>query len=421
MSLKPRPNLTLVAIWLFVAITAVKLGIYLFLVHNGSVAPFVGDNSADHYVPTARRLLNEGRFNGPDSRLNSTIAPLYSGVLAGFMAVAPGSYLVAITCFQMMADLATALVLLWLAKKYLRPAVGLLAGAIWLLYPPEVAISTWVTAETLFTLLVTGSIAVYLSSLEHSSASRSLLAGCALGATTLARATTILLPLLLILPLLWMRSFRRATCVVVAYLIMIAPWAIRNRIVLDDPILVSVGFGAAFLQGSDERLFTIEGKRQYYPEVHADAVRDGILKPSSDHESQIDRWLFRVGLNAYRQRLAQRPLSIIPFESKKFLRLWYATESAGWKGQFVLGFCSLLLAVPGFWQLWKWDPRRSQLAWAGAITIVYFSLLYWVAIPINRYMVPVYPILALAAADWCLGCWRTRPAKTSSLVTQIVS
>jgi 4-amino-4-deoxy-L-arabinose transferase-like glycosyltransferase len=353
--------------------------------------------------------------------MNSTIGPVYSVVLAGFMAVAPRSCFVAVTCFQMLADLATALVLLWLAKKFLRPEAGLLAGTFWLLYPPEVAISTWVTAETLFTLLVICSIALYLSSLEHAGASRSVLTGCALGITTLLRATAILLPFLLILPLLWSRSFRRAACVLAGYAVMIVPWAIRNQIVLNDPIVVSVGFGGAFLQGSDERLFTIEGKREYYPEVHADAVRHGIFKPSSDHESQIDRWLFRVGLNAYKQRLAQRPLSIIPFEFKKFLRLWYATESAGWKGQLVLGLCSLLLAVPGFWQLWKWGPRRSQLAWAGTITIVYFILLYWVVIPINRYMVPVYPILALAAADWCLGWFQNRLARESSKITQMQS
>src|ERR1019366_1868082 len=255
MSLKPRPKLTLIAIWLFVALSVAKIGIYLALVHQGTVAPFVGDNSADHYVPTARRLLTEGRFNGPDSRMNSTIGPVYSVVLAGFMAVAPRSYFVAITCFQMLADLATALVLLWLAKKFLRPEAGLLAGTFWLLYPPEVAISTWVTAETLFTLLVICSIALYLSSLEHAGASRSVLTGCALGITTLLRATAILLPFLLILPLLWSRSFRRAACLVAGYAVMIVPWAIRNQIVLNDPIVVSVGFGAAFLQGSDERLF----------------------------------------------------------------------------------------------------------------------------------------------------------------------
>jgi hypothetical protein len=386
----------------FIAITAIKICAFLVLAAAGTIKPFVGDNSADHYLPSAKRLLTEGRFNGPDSRVNSMVAPAYPVVLAGLMGLTGEGFRTAAVCFQMGADLATALLLFVLAKRFLRWEVGALAGLFWLLYPPQVAISTWVTAETVFTTLVTWSFLAYHSAYENPSGARFVGAGCLQGITTLFRATTVLLPLALALPLLWKRSFRSAACFLLAYAAMIAPWAIRNQVVLNDRILVSVGFGGAFLQGADERLFTIEGKRQFYPEVHADARRNGVVRPASDHESEIDRWLFQVGWNAYKQRMATRPLSIVPFEAKKFLRLWYATEFGRFRSDLILGLCSLPFVLPGVWQLWKWGRMKSPVAMAGAITIGYFILLYWVVIPINRYMLPVYPILFLAASEWWL-------------------
>jgi 4-amino-4-deoxy-L-arabinose transferase-like glycosyltransferase len=399
---KRRSWLSEPAFLLFVALTLAKLLVFLVLVHQGRVAPFVGDNSRDHNLPTAERLLNEGRFNGPDSRTNSSVGPAYPAVIAVFMLVAQSRYLVAVACFQMVADLATAMVLWWMGASYASSKVGVLAGVVWLLYPPEIVMSTWITSETLFTALLMCSVAAFLWSLERCYATRFVLAGILLGATTLCRSTTILLPGVLVLALLWRRPYRRAACFAGGFLVVVCPWAIRNMVVLRDPIPVSVGFGGAFLQGSDERVFTIRGKQTYYPQMYADAAKDGIVKPNTDHESQIDHWLFQIGLHNYRQRLKERPLSIIPFQLKKFLRLWYSTESGGLNGQLILGLCSLPIVLPGLWHLSRGSEVRSQLSIASGIVVLYFILLSSAIDPINRYVLPIYPILSLAGCDWLL-------------------
>jgi hypothetical protein len=262
----------------FAAVTLAKILAFLILVAVGRAAPFIGDNAIDHYIPAAHRLLAEGRFNGPDSRLDSKVPPGYSALLAATMAIAPERFATVTVCLQMLADLATALLLLWIGKSFVGLAEGALAGAVWLLYPPEVALSTWITAETVFTMVFIGSLALVLSSLQSGPERRSLFAGVLLGVATLLRGTPIGIPAMLLPLAIWRRAYRWGALLVIGFVLVVAPWAIRNRIVLNDPIVVAVGFGGAFLQGSDERAFTIEGKHLALPELYGNAAKAGILK-----------------------------------------------------------------------------------------------------------------------------------------------
>ncbi len=383
-----------------VAITIVKIALFVTLFSAGRIAPFSGDNAVDHYIPAAQRLLREGRFNGPDSRLDSKVPPGYSTVLAASMAVAPAKYGVVAVTLQMLADLATALLLFWVGSAFVGALQGAIAGAIWLLYPPEIALSTWITAETLFTTIFIAAVVVLIVSLTKSRASLALLAGVLLGTATLFRGTPVMLCVPLFLLALSRRAYRWYVLVLVGFALVVAPWAIRNRIVLNDPIPVAVGFGSAFLQGSDERVFTIEGKHAVFPELYAHAAQAGIVKPASDHEGGIDSWLFAVGLHRYVERLRDEPLSFVPFVMKKTLLLWFSTESGTFRGQLFLGLCSLPIVLAGLVQLWKWVVAGTTLGMVIGIVCGYFALLHIATLPLNRYMLPVYPLLILGASSW---------------------
>jgi 4-amino-4-deoxy-L-arabinose transferase-like glycosyltransferase len=331
------------------------------------------------------------------------------------MMAAPRNYAAVAVCFQMMADMATAILLCWLGTRFVRSGVGMLAGLIWLLYPPAVAISTWITAETLFTTLLVGGAAAFLLSMATRRALLFLLTGLLFGVANLTRGTTTLVPVLLAAVSVRRRLVSSTAIFLTAFALVFTSWYIRNRVVLDDPIPVSVGFGGAFLQGSDERLFTIEGKHATYPEIYAEAARAGVVKPVTDHESVIDHWLFEVGMNNYRMRLAQRPFSFVTLAIDKFFRLWYSTESGGWKGQLLIGLCSLPVVLPGLWRLARWVRRGSDFALVCGVITVYFIGLHLVTGPLNRYMVPMYPILLLAACDWWLDLWSSQSKEQPSV------
>jgi 4-amino-4-deoxy-L-arabinose transferase-like glycosyltransferase len=400
MPLITRPR---TATLLLVFVALLKIGVFLIAADQDAVAPFVGDNAVAHYLPTAKRLLEQRSFNGPDSRPDSKVPPGYPVILAATMAVSPDNYVAVTVALQILADCVTALVLYVLGRRLISPAVGLFAGLLWSLYPPAVVISTWITAETFYTTILILSYAMLVFSYRNGSTLQSTAAGFLLGLATLFRGTAILLPLLL-LPL-WFRKrqYAQAAGFVLAATCVVAPWTIRNAVVLQDHILVSTGFGSVLMQGSDESVFTSAGKRSEYARMFSEAAEHGIYKPTTPLESQWDNWMGRVGLYNLTVRLKTRPLSFLPFYVTKFLRLWYATESASLRPELLLGLCSILVVPVGILQLFLWRSSHSEFAQSAGVVILYFVALPLVTLPLVRYTLPIYPILILSASGWWLA------------------
>jgi 4-amino-4-deoxy-L-arabinose transferase-like glycosyltransferase len=378
-------------------LTSLKIAIFLALDVRGAVRPFVGDNAKAHYLPIASRLFTEGRFNGPDSRPDSKIPPGYPVVIAIGMGLTQAHILALLVVFQMIFDLGTALIIYWMAGRLGCSTAGFWAGLVWLLFPPEVVISTWITAECMFTFLLVLAIALLLRASENQELGQAAMAGCVLGLATLFRATPLWLPLFFLPIFVWFRRLRVWFAAGVVMACLILPWTLRNWIVLDDFIPVAVGSGSFLLQGSDERFFAGSGKMALYPEVFEAAGQAGIRKPASDHESGIDAWMGRVGLWTYRQRLEKRPLSLLPFLVYKSLRLWYGAENASPAKQFLVGLCSFLVVPAGFWQLWRSRSRKSVATYLLLGCLAYFFLVHVVLLPEVRYVIPIYPLIILSA------------------------
>jgi hypothetical protein len=177
----------------------------------------------------------------------------------------------------------------------------------------------------------------------------------------------------------------------------VAPWTIRNLAVLDDFIPVATGTGSVMLQGSDERFFTGDGKKAYYPAIFQAAIEAGIDKPATDRESKQDEWLGRVGVWVQRRRIAERPMSAIPFFAHKLVRLWYGTETGGFRSQALLGLCAFLVLPAGLWQLWRWRSSQPGVAYVALGSLAYLVLVHTATLPEARYTVPIFPVLMLGA------------------------
>jgi 4-amino-4-deoxy-L-arabinose transferase-like glycosyltransferase len=406
---------------LFACITVLKMGAWMALTHFHKVRPFPGDNATALYIPIAQRMLAEHRFNGPDSRPDSKVPPAYSLTLAGEIAIAPNAYQSLTVALQMLADLATAFILFWTAWRIGQSRVGLWAGCVWLLFPPALAISTWITAETIFTTLFTLGLALLAISFVQGQTRLALAGGVAMGVATLFRGTPLWLPVALVPAAFWSRALRRWLLFAVAMAACVVPWTIRNWIVLHDFIPVAVGSGSVVLMGADERFFTGKGKATYYPETFQAAANAGIRKPADDRESQIDGWLSRVGVWVLSERLKQRPLSAIPFFAHKFVRLWYGTESAAFRQQLFLGFCSLLVVPAGLWQFWKWRKSVPGLSYVFLWTAAYMIAMHIATLPEIRYSFPLFPILILGACQQYFGKRTTAPVLAEDISYQRAS
>ena len=71
---------------LFVRFTFLKMGGWAVLQIRG-VRAFAGDNAATLYIPIAKSMLAEHRFNGPDSRPGSKVPPAYPLLVAAAMGI----------------------------------------------------------------------------------------------------------------------------------------------------------------------------------------------------------------------------------------------------------------------------------------------------------------------------------------------
>jgi 4-amino-4-deoxy-L-arabinose transferase-like glycosyltransferase len=354
------------------------------------------------YLPAADSLFTWDTHNDPATNFYSDQAPGYSVFLALAQGAGPGWHLTVVVCLQMLLDYATAVSLLFLADDRIPLAVGWLAGIIWLLFPPAIVLSTWITAETLFAALLVPSIVILVRSLSSASAARlSFAAGLGLGIATLVRGTTQFLPFALFIiaavPAVSRRVSKCALCLAGTCLVVL-PWTARNVHVLGEPIIVQTGFGAVFLQGSRSEYFTIDGKWKGYELLKREGAVEGIAQPTDAKATSRDRWNLDLGLRNYRVRLRQEPLSLIPFVIHKFTRLWYGVETGTILRQIALGICSLMVVPLAVLQIWRWRRHQPELSLVLALVLVYFIGIHMIGYPEFRYMMPIFPLLIFAAS-----------------------
>jgi 4-amino-4-deoxy-L-arabinose transferase-like glycosyltransferase len=128
-----------------------------------------------------------------------------------------------------------------LAAALLGVRAGLAAMAIAAVYPPLIAAGATLMSEALFVAFVLGAV---LAALRGRRVGWALAAGALAGLAILTRANgaVLLLPLVLAL---WGRPWRSraalaapVACLAAAALV-VAPWSVRNLVVLDAPVLVS--------------------------------------------------------------------------------------------------------------------------------------------------------------------------------------
>jgi 4-amino-4-deoxy-L-arabinose transferase-like glycosyltransferase len=376
--------------------------VLLLLLGAGYVQPYAGNNAEHVYLPAANHILATGAYNDPGTIVYSSQAPGYSFFLAFVHRISSRWYLSFVVCLQILLDYCTALLLSFLGRGLASPLAGWLAGVLWLVFPAAIVISTWITAETLYTTLFVLSMVIWIRSLSpQAGLGPSLLAGLSLGEATLVRGTTQLLPVFLFAVFFFHRVpkyLAKCALLFAGMCLVILPWTVRNLRMLGRPIVVQTGFGAVFLQGSRSEYFTIEGKSENYPILAREAAQEGLIEPADKTAPSLDRWWFNLGLRNYRLRLHREPLSLFPFVIHKFARLWYGVETGTFYKQLILGLCSLAIVPIAVFQIWVWRRGKPVLCLTLSLVLAYFIVLHVIGYPEFRYMFPLFPILLFAAS-----------------------
>lgn len=149
-----------------------------------------------------------------------------------------------------------------LARQLFRDnCAGLVAGALMALWPNLIFHTAAVLTETLFNTLVLAAVLVLVGARwtgGHLSTRRLVVFGVVLALASLVRPISILVvPALAVVLLLSGRGWRPALgqvgVVAVATAAVMAPWAIRNSVVLDAPVLLSTNLGDNLCIGHNPR------------------------------------------------------------------------------------------------------------------------------------------------------------------------
>jgi Dolichyl-phosphate-mannose-protein mannosyltransferase len=414
----------------------------------GSIVAYQGNDSRA-YEKIAAALYENGRYGTPQMRSPSDWSPaaplLYAGVYYLTGGVDPERGRIAVALLGAVMVLLTYL----LGRRLGGPIVGVIAALLAAIYPAFIDNNGQILSEPIaaFTL-----VAAVLSFLWASDEGRRiwawLLPGAFLGATALARPEY--LPFVAFFALIalvrvgrrrsWRLGLASSVLIVGAFCAVLAPWTIRNFVVLDRFVPVTTGGGkalfvATYLPGNGRQL---QVKRQLIKrftgkedvtdrEVAATQMKDLLDRVARKYPNmERDAALARIGRENFRKYFKERPFAYMRMVATKMWNVWRrgsgpTMRAAGW---IAFQYAILALALVGLAVL-AWRRRWEALLLGGLIGGI--TLLGGLLLAVPRRNVPLMPLvltLAAAGASWLaivVGSWiaerrgaRTRPRAMSA-------
>ena len=326
--------------------------------------------------------------------------PLYAVFIAAFLTLF-GDNQLPVKIAQTILDSLTVVFGYIVIRETLGFHTGLLSAGITAIYPFSIYLSTTIASEPLFTFLLSAFMLLALYAIRSLSTGYYCAAGVLLALATLTRGVTQFFPIVFLAMLMLIKSPTQklllsygALCL--SFAIVISPWAFRNYAVLDDFVPVGTAGGFVFLQGSTEIFFTSDALKKwpaYYKTLLSNSEN---VPPIGSKPSAIDKFNARAGMENYKSRLHNDPVSFVSFLSKKFLRLWYAGESG--RNDAIILSINLpiyVCAAAGLVLAWR---RKMLLVLIPFSIVAYFVLVHWVSLPLFRYLMPIMPYLIGFAA-----------------------
>jgi hypothetical protein len=283
-----------------------------------------------------------------------------------------------------------------IACRAWSPRAGVAAAWMAAIYPPLVFLPAYALSETLYSTLALGAARMLDDVAVRPRLRGAAAAGALLGAAILVRpAMLAFLPLLL----WWFAGAprRRAGAIVLAAsLAVIAPWTIRNAVVLHRFVPVAAEGGVNFWIGNHP-LSAGDGDLAANPDVKRAEIRFREAHPGRT-PSELEPLYYRDALDG----IIAHPLWWLGLESRKLFytfvptgpsyRLhspkYFAASAASW-------LVLLPFAAAGAWH-GRRSPRTPAALWLMALAAIVSGLIFF---PQERYRIPVIdPALIVTAA-----------------------
>ena len=401
------------------AILAVAFGLRAWSATHPVVDP--GPDSTA-YRAIAAYLFESGRYGTPAQTSPSDWSPGLPLLVAALYTVIGAADETAARL--MIAVLGTVMVLFTflIGRRVAGVAVGLIAAALVATYPTYIENNGQLLSEPLAAFLLTGGLLAVLWAAERRSLVAWVLPGLFFGALTLTRPEYQAITFAFAALVLWrawrdaglLRGVAAAAVVVIAAALVVAPWMVRNRLVLDKWVPVSTGGGkalfvATYLPGLGRQVpVKRELMRRYLgakDPIRTDELRAQPMQPLLNRVAERypdlprDEALGRIGRENLRRYVTEQPVAYARMSALKFWNVWERGSSpymrgAGW----VAYHRGLLLAgLAGFLVLAATSRTRWQ-ALLLACPLAAISVLGTILLAVPRRQVPLMPLICIFAA-----------------------
>lgn len=315
------------------------------------------------------------------------------------------------------------------ARQLAGRAVGLIAAGLAAVYPALWINDGLVMAESLTTFCVAGSVWTALRLRETPSSRLAVQLGVWIGFAALARAESLLLVPLLVVPLMlvshprWHRKVTSALLSVAMTILVIAPWVVPNLVRFNEPVLMSTNDGLTLIganspqtySGSAIGLWALEHAfalasvdpelQGADPSEQSRILRTEALAFIADNLDDVPRVMAaRLG----RLWSVFRPLQMSEFNTGEGREVW--ASNLAFVGLWVI----TPLALIGWWRL----GRAKKIRWPFTVLAIHVSLVAVLFYGIPRFRVPAEIAVVICAAyaiHWLsnLGACLHRPTSSS--------
>ena len=391
-----RPILWIWLTLLLAASLGVRLGWSFFSPSDEATLQKLPDQAV--YLDLARNLLHHQGLVHIDERFATQVLadrmPLYPLFLAACRA-----NITAIRIVQSIIDTSTVLAIFLLARRFLSPWPSLLAAALVAFNPFLIYFSALILTETLFTAMLAWGMLLLTSSFTL------VFGGLLLAASILVRPSAIALPIVLGIAAAFVNRAtqpqRRSwwpipvgTTMLLLTIILLLPWATRNRVVLGQWLWTTTNSGFVAFDGfNDQATGGSDQSELASAEWNGRLRRLGEVDRSEVLSESARQWLARTW--------RQEPSRIAKLTATKIARTWspmpLSQDFSSRRNCLVALLFSIpfdLLIVLG---LWKGSlPPLSRLFLA--LPAAYFTIVHAMSVGSLRYRVPVEPVLAVLAA-----------------------
>jgi hypothetical protein len=375
--------------------------------------PVIGDALTFH-LDAAHLADGEGFRRAYEHMATAEHPPLHIIVLA-FIDLLGGHGTLAQKFVMCFVGTGTVVALGVLGRTVAGPRAGLIAAGIGAVYPLLWVIDGSLMSETEYALLITLTLLAAYRYLAAPSLRRAALLGACIALATLTRGEAIGLLVLLAAPLAyrthatWRARLRAGAVMGAAFLVLLAPWTVRNLLTFEEPVLISTN--------GDGVVIGANCYGSYYGDLKGAWDYSCFRNRAPGDESQYSLDYRKRGLRYARDHAGRIP-AVVALRLLREFDVYRPTQSAilmASEGRYYdvakWGIRTYWLLLPFFlaggWVLWR--RRQPLLILAAPVVLgILVAIIVYGSTRFRVVMEPVIVVLAAVAIDALVGRLRQR-------------